>query len=116
METKNERLVKQLKALVKDLPIDVLGHIEAPALCCRAGTVAIVKIDRESNPDPNAEQTVAQVARHPPFRTSAMPLYLQPDVELTAGDGTLLLSRRSVPVVHVRGRRSDRARVARPHR
>jgi radical SAM protein with 4Fe4S-binding SPASM domain len=32
-----------------------------------------------------------------------MPLYLQPDVELTAGDGGLLLSRRNVPVAHVLG-------------
>jgi hypothetical protein len=44
--TKNARLVKELKGLVKGLPIDVLGHLEAPALCCRAGTVAIVKIDK----------------------------------------------------------------------
>lgn len=46
MAAKNARLVKELKTLVKDLPIDVLGHLEAPALCCRAGTVAIVKIDK----------------------------------------------------------------------
>src|SRR5262245_56760200 len=32
-----------------------------------------------------------------------MPLYLQPDVELTAGDGNLLLSRRGAPVTHVLG-------------
>jgi hypothetical protein len=46
MATKNARLVKELKTLVKDLPINVLGHVEAPALCCRAGTVAVVKIDK----------------------------------------------------------------------
>ena len=46
MATKNARLVKELKTLVKGLPINVLGHLEAPALCCRAGTVAIVKIDK----------------------------------------------------------------------
>lgn len=46
MATKNARLVKELKTLVKGLPINVLGHIDAPALCCRAGTVAIVKIDK----------------------------------------------------------------------
>jgi len=44
--TKNERLVKELKGLVKGLPVNVLGHLDAPALCCRAGTVAIVKIDK----------------------------------------------------------------------
>ena len=32
-----------------------------------------------------------------------MSLYLQPDVELTAEDGSLLLSRRGVPVAHVLG-------------
>src|SRR5207237_8743460 len=36
-------------------------------------------------------------------RTPAMSLYLQPDVELTADDGSLLLSRRGVPVAHVLG-------------
>jgi hypothetical protein len=54
MATKNERLVKELKALVKGLPVDVLGHLEAPALCCRAGTVAIVKIDKGDPPPKTA--------------------------------------------------------------
>jgi hypothetical protein len=54
MDNKNEPLVQHLRTLVKDLPIEVLGHIEAPALCCGSGTVAIVKIDRASNPDPTA--------------------------------------------------------------
>jgi hypothetical protein len=55
--TKNERLVKELKVLVKDLPVDVLGHLEAPALCCRAGTVAIVKIDKgDPAPKPAAKR------------------------------------------------------------
>jgi hypothetical protein len=57
--TKNARLVKELKGLVKGLPIDVLGHLEAPALCCRAGTVAIVKIDKG---DP-APRTAVKAAR-----------------------------------------------------
>ncbi len=43
---KNEELVKHLKHLVKDLPVEVLGHIEAPALCCGSGTVALVKVDK----------------------------------------------------------------------
>ena len=59
MATKNARLVKELKTLVKDLPINVLGHLEAPALCCRAGTVAIVKIDKG---DP-APKTAAKARR-----------------------------------------------------
>lgn len=47
---KNEELVKHLKSLVKDLPVEVLGHIEAPALCCGSGTVALVKVDKVSDP------------------------------------------------------------------
>ena len=42
----NKKLVADLKRLVKDLPIEVLGHVDAPALCCSSGTVAIVKIDK----------------------------------------------------------------------
>jgi hypothetical protein len=42
----NESVVNHLKALVKNLPIEVLGHIEAPALCCSGGTVALVKVDQ----------------------------------------------------------------------
>ena len=56
MATKNARLVKELKSLVRGLPINVLGHLEAPALCCRAGTVAIVKIDKgDPAPKPAAK-------------------------------------------------------------
>jgi hypothetical protein len=33
------------KKLVKDIPVEVLGHIEAHALCCGDGTVALVKIE-----------------------------------------------------------------------
>jgi hypothetical protein len=51
----NKRIVTQLKKLVKNLPIEVLGHVDAPALCCRSGTVALVKIDTVSNPDPTAK-------------------------------------------------------------
>jgi hypothetical protein len=43
----SRRLVAELKALLKDQKgIEVLGHIESPALCCSGGTVAVVKIDR----------------------------------------------------------------------
>src|SRR2546426_5072023 len=45
------------------------------------------------------QEEVAPLASRPP----AMSLYLQPDVELTAEDGSLLLSRRGVPVAHVLG-------------
>jgi hypothetical protein len=42
----SEEAIKHLKTLVKDLPVEVLGHVEAAALCCGSGTVALVKIDR----------------------------------------------------------------------
>lgn len=42
----DQRLVAELKDLLTPLKIDVLGHVQSEALCCRNGTVAIVKIDR----------------------------------------------------------------------
>jgi len=48
----NRKLVANLKKLAKDLPVEVLGHVEARALCCRSGTVALVKIEDRSNPAP----------------------------------------------------------------
>lgn len=42
----NKKLVADLKKMVKDLPIEVLGHVDAAALCCRSGTVALVKVDK----------------------------------------------------------------------
>jgi hypothetical protein len=54
--TKNKKaLVAELKKMVKDLPIEVLGHIEAPALCCGNGTVAVVKVDK-GDPAPLAKK------------------------------------------------------------
>ncbi len=44
---KNYRLVEKLKELVKDIPIDVIGHIDSAGLCCSDGTVAIVEIDAD---------------------------------------------------------------------
>ncbi len=46
----NRKIVTHLKKLVRDLPIEVLGHVEAPALCCRSGTVALVKVDKATLP------------------------------------------------------------------
>lgn len=40
----NKKLIADLRKIVKDLPIEVLGHVDAPALCCRSGTVALVKV------------------------------------------------------------------------
>lgn len=42
----NEAVIQHLKTLVKGLPVEVLGHIEAAGLCCRSGTVALVKVDQ----------------------------------------------------------------------
>lgn len=53
----NKKLVANLKKLAKDLPVEVLGHVEAPALCCRSGTVALVKVEDRSNPAPVVKPT-----------------------------------------------------------
>lgn len=48
-------LVKELERLVRPLNLDVLGHVRGSALCCRNGTVALVKIDTVSNPPPKVK-------------------------------------------------------------
>lgn len=49
----NDRLVKKLQGLLKDIPVDVIGHIDSTATCCRNGTVALVEIDEARiNPSP----------------------------------------------------------------
>lgn len=48
----NKKLVANLKKLVKNLPVEVLGHVEARALCCRSGTVALVKVEDRGDPAP----------------------------------------------------------------
>jgi len=37
--------VEKLKELLKDIPVEVIGHIDSTASCCRNGTVALVEID-----------------------------------------------------------------------
>lgn len=51
----SKRAVEQLRKLLKDTPHEVLGHIESSAICCRVGTVAIVKVDLASNPAPKTK-------------------------------------------------------------
>jgi hypothetical protein len=51
----NKKLVADLRKMVKDLPIEVLGHVDAAALCCRSGTVALVKVDK-GDPAPLAKK------------------------------------------------------------
>jgi hypothetical protein len=53
----NRKLVANLKKLVKDLPVEVLGHVEATALCCGSGTVALVKVEDRINPAPSVKST-----------------------------------------------------------
>jgi hypothetical protein len=43
----NERLVKTLQDLLKDIPVEVIGHIDSTATCCANGTVALVEIDED---------------------------------------------------------------------
>lgn len=60
----NRKLVANLRKLAKDLPIEVLGHVEAAALCCRSGTVALVKVeDRVTNPAPSAKKAAKPAAK-----------------------------------------------------
>ena len=40
-----EKVVFRVRELLKDVPIDVIGHMDSTALCCGAGTVAIVHVD-----------------------------------------------------------------------
>jgi hypothetical protein len=42
----NTALAK-LKELLKDIPVEVIGHIDSTASCCRNGTVALVEIDMD---------------------------------------------------------------------
>ncbi|HEV2836296.1 MAG TPA: hypothetical protein VGW58_13305 [Pyrinomonadaceae bacterium] len=51
----NKKLIADLKKMVKDYPIEVLGLVDAAALCCRAGTVALVKVDK-GDPAPFAKK------------------------------------------------------------
>jgi hypothetical protein len=41
----NEKLVRKLRRMLKDVPVEVLGHIDAQAVCCGNGTVALVRIE-----------------------------------------------------------------------
>lgn len=43
-----EKVVHKLRQSLKDKPIEVIGHLESTAYCCRNGTVALVKIDLDA--------------------------------------------------------------------
>lgn len=38
-----ERVVYKTRDLLKKVPVDVIGHVDSRGLCCRNGTVALVK-------------------------------------------------------------------------
>jgi hypothetical protein len=40
-------IVDEVRKLLEPMSLEVLGHVESAAMCCRNGTVAIVKIDRD---------------------------------------------------------------------
>lgn len=50
-----KRAVSELRKLLQNTPHEVLGHIESSAVCCRVGTVAIVKVDLVSYPAPKTK-------------------------------------------------------------
>jgi hypothetical protein len=50
-------LMAEMQKLLKPLPIEVIGHINSDAYCCRNGTVALVKIDQASLPAPLKKKT-----------------------------------------------------------
>ena len=48
-QEKANEAVQYLKKLLKDVPVDVLGHLEAADLCCgnsSSGTVALVRVEK----------------------------------------------------------------------
>ncbi len=47
-----ERVVHKLRQTLKGKPADVIGHLESTAYCCRNGTVALVRLDLDSQPAP----------------------------------------------------------------
>ena len=52
----NQRLVRRIQGMLKDVPVEVIGHIESTFACCGNGTVALVKID-EGKPAPKSQRT-----------------------------------------------------------
>jgi hypothetical protein len=46
----SQELVAEVRKLLEPMQLEVIGHIEGSAMCCRNGTVALVKVDRASLP------------------------------------------------------------------
>jgi hypothetical protein len=47
-----EKAIYELRRVMKDKPVDVIGHIDSTAYCCGNGTVAIVKVDLDQVVNP----------------------------------------------------------------
>jgi hypothetical protein len=59
----NSLLIEQLRDILKDTPLDVVGHLDdaAGGLCCgKTGTVALVYIEKGRPPDRPARATRAR--------------------------------------------------------
>jgi hypothetical protein len=55
-----ERVIFRVRELLKNLPLEVMGHLESRAYCCGNGTVALVKMDLDQLPKPTPKQEGAQ--------------------------------------------------------
>jgi hypothetical protein len=42
-----EKAILKLREILKDRPVEVVGHLDLAGYCCGGGTVAIVKVDLE---------------------------------------------------------------------
>ncbi len=42
-----EKVILKLREIIKEQPLEVLGHMDVAGLCCGNGTVAIVRVDLE---------------------------------------------------------------------
>ncbi|MFO1153066.1 MAG: hypothetical protein U1E42_05300 [Rhodospirillales bacterium] len=49
-----EKVIFQLREMLKDAPVEVIGHLDSVAVCCSGGTVAIVKVDLDRVTTPRA--------------------------------------------------------------
>jgi hypothetical protein len=50
-----ERVIFRVRELLRNLPIEVIGHQDVQAVCCGNGTVALVKLDLDQIQQPPQE-------------------------------------------------------------
>jgi len=51
-----EKAVYELRKVLENKPLEVLGHIDSVGLCCGNGTVAIVKVDLDEIVNPGRKK------------------------------------------------------------